>query len=167
MKPDLFERPVDEAVPLRTAQIGKAGELLVQYFLLLEGIESSHMSTDSGVDLVAYSPRSKHARTIQVKTNLKPKPAGGKGKMELSWWFPTIGSAELMALVDLSEQRVWLFSYHEAVELAQQKPTSRPDVHFYMHLERVETRSGHARTHVDHFQDFRLDRRLSLIHGPL
>ena len=85
--------------------------------------------------------------------------------MELSWWFPTIGSDELMALVDLSAQRVWLFSYDEAVELAQQKPASRSDVHFYMHLERVETRSGHARTHIDHFQDFRLDLRLGLIHG--
>jgi hypothetical protein len=34
-------------------QIGKSGELLVQYKLLLHGIESSPLTTDSGIDLVA------------------------------------------------------------------------------------------------------------------
>lgn len=38
---------------LKTAQIGRCGELLVQYRLLSHGIESSSMTTDSGVDLVA------------------------------------------------------------------------------------------------------------------
>ena len=33
------------------------------------------------VDLVAYSGKNKDAITIQVKTNLKPKPGGGKGKL--------------------------------------------------------------------------------------
>lgn len=159
---------MSEAVPvtLRTAQIGKAGELLVQHYLLLQGIESSHMSTDAGVDLVAYSPRANQARTIQVKTNLRPKQAGGKGKWELDWWFPVVGPAELLALVDISEQRIWLFGYAEAVDLAQQKPKTRPDAHLYMHLEQVATRTGHARTHIDHFREFRLEERLSLIHGP-
>ncbi|SLM45109.1 hypothetical protein NSND_62542 [Nitrospira sp. ND1] len=44
------------AVALSTAQIGKCGELLVQYRLLLLGVESAPMSTDTGIDLVAYSP---------------------------------------------------------------------------------------------------------------
>ena len=63
---------------LKTAQIGEGGELLVQYRLLLLGIESAPMSTDTGIDLLAYSPHRKHPATIQVKTNLKPKPGGGK-----------------------------------------------------------------------------------------
>jgi hypothetical protein len=40
-------------------QIGKCGELLVQFNLLSDGIESSQMTTDSGVDLFAYSQRTK------------------------------------------------------------------------------------------------------------
>jgi hypothetical protein len=42
---------------LTTAQIGRAGELLVQEQLLLHGIESAPLTTDTGIDLVAYSPR--------------------------------------------------------------------------------------------------------------
>ena len=42
---------------LTTAQIGKAGELLVQQKLLLNGIESAPLATDAGIDLVAYSFR--------------------------------------------------------------------------------------------------------------
>lgn len=149
---------------LSTAQIRKAGELLVQHHLLLHGIESSHMSADARVDLVAYSPRAKQTRTIQVKTNLRPKPAGGRGKLALDWWIPDACPAELVALVDLSEQRIWLFTHPEVLAVAQQKPAGR--VHLYMHLERVETRSGHARTHINHFHDYRLAERLALIHGP-
>jgi len=40
---------------LTTQQIGRLGELLVQYELLRHGIESAPMTTDAGVDLVAYS----------------------------------------------------------------------------------------------------------------
>ena len=76
------------AVALSTAQIGKCGELLVQYRLLLLGVESAPMSTDTGIDLVAYSPATLQPVTIQVKTNLKPKPGGGKGKLALDWWVP-------------------------------------------------------------------------------
>lgn len=72
---------------LTTQQIGKLGELLVQYRLLSFGIESAHLTTDSSVDLVAYSPNSKTAFTIQIKTNLQPKP-GGKGKAALDGWVP-------------------------------------------------------------------------------
>jgi len=52
---------------LTTQQIGKLGELLVQYRLLSFGIESAHLTTDSGIDLVAYSPNRNTAFT-QEKT---------------------------------------------------------------------------------------------------
>lgn len=64
---------------MKAAQIGAAGALLVQYRLLKAGIDSAAMTTDDGIDLVAYSPRLHQALTIQVKTNLRPKPGGGKG----------------------------------------------------------------------------------------
>lgn len=41
---------------LKPAQIGRCGELLVQYRLLKFGIESAPLTTDSGIDLVAYAP---------------------------------------------------------------------------------------------------------------
>jgi len=39
---------------LSTQQIGKLGELLTQLKLLQFEIESAHLTTDSGIDLVAY-----------------------------------------------------------------------------------------------------------------
>lgn len=108
-----------------TQQIGKAGELLVQYRLLLLGIESAPMTTDSGIDLVAYSPRKQDAITLQVKTNLKPKPGGGKGKLALDWWIPDNSSAQLIAVTDLSRERVWVFKLAEIQKLAQQHPKGR------------------------------------------
>jgi len=42
---------------LPTQHIGAAGELLVQYKLLKHGIDSARLTTDSGIDLVAYSPK--------------------------------------------------------------------------------------------------------------
>jgi len=42
----------------------KQGELLVQYKLIKYGIDSSTMTTDAGIDLVAYSSRNTRAYTI-------------------------------------------------------------------------------------------------------
>lgn len=117
--------------PLTTAQIGRCGELLLQYALLRYGIESAPMSTDAGIDLVAYSQKSKLPQTIQVKTNLKPKPGGGKGKPVLDWWLPHDSPAQLIALVDLSEHRIWMFKTTEIPKFAQQK--SETKFHIYMH----------------------------------
>lgn len=118
---------------LNTAQIGRCGELLVQYFLLLRGIESAPMSTDSGVDLVAYTPILREAITIQVKTYLKAKPGGGKGKPALDWWLPEETPAQLIALVDLSSQRLWMFKKNELPTLAQQRSNGR--FHLYMYTD--------------------------------
>lgn len=75
-------------VKLGTQAIGAAGELLVQYQLLKQGIDSARLTTDSGIDLVMYVPGHRSAATIQVKTNLASKPAGGKGKELLTCRFP-------------------------------------------------------------------------------
>ena len=44
---------------LNTQQVGKLGELFIQYRFLQFGVESEHLTTDAGIDLVAYSPRRK------------------------------------------------------------------------------------------------------------
>lgn len=116
---------------LKTAQIGRCGELLVQYHMLLLGIESAPMSTDSGVDLVAYAPRMVAPVTVQVKANLRPKPAGGKGKAALDWWVPDDFRAQLFALVDLSTDRVWMFRPEEIATVAQQHPEGRYHICMY------------------------------------
>jgi len=69
-----------------TRHIGAAGELLVQYKLIKQGVDSARMTTDSGIDLVAYSDKGEKAYTIQVKTKEQPVLAGGKGKRALGWF---------------------------------------------------------------------------------
>jgi hypothetical protein len=152
------------AKPLSTAQIGKCGELLVQYRLLLLGIESAPMSTDTGVDLVAYSPVLAQALTIQIKTNRQPKPGGGKGKAALDWWVPEGRAASLVALVDLSTEKVWLFKHEELAELAQQRSSGR--FHLYMYTDpaarpRVKGRIAHAYE----FERFIISNRTSELFG--
>lgn len=112
------------AVKLGTQAIGAAGELLVQYQLLKLGIDSARLTTDSGIDLVMYVPGHQTAATVQVKANVAPKPAGGKGKVVLSWPFPDDSPAQWLAGVDMSTDSVWLFPMDHARELAQQKHTN-------------------------------------------
>jgi len=118
---------------LSKAQIGKAGELLVQQKLLLYGIESASLTTDSGIDLVVFSRKINDAITIQVKSNLKAKPGGGKGKLALDWWVPDDSPADLFAFVDLENSRVWLIKNTELEKIAQQHPEGR--YHFFMTVE--------------------------------
>ena len=151
-------------MPLSTAQIGKCGELLVQYQLLLRGIESAPMSTDTGIDLVTYSPALPHPVTLQVKTNLQSKPGGGRGKHALDWWVPANSPAHYVALVDLSSQGVWLLSPAELLVHAQQQPAGR--LHFYMYTDRsVRTRRDDRLAHLHEFEPFRLAQRIPAIYG--
>ena len=142
------------AVSLNTQQIGKLGELLVQYQLLLRGIETAHLTTDAGIDLVAYSSKSKAAKTIQVKANLRAKPAGGKGALALDWWFPIDSAADIIALVDISKDRVWLFTWAQATSCAQQ--SSNGSFHLYMYIDpAAKTKNGNL-SHAHKFDDFLL-----------
>ena len=53
------------------------------------------MTTDAGVDLVTYSPRNKRAYTIQVKTQEKPTPGGGKWKLAIGWYLNEVNKGDL------------------------------------------------------------------------
>ena len=130
---------------LSKQQIGKAGELLVQYRLLLLGIESSQMTTDAGIDLVAYLPKRKTAITIQVKTNLMPKPGGGKGSLSLDWWIPCDSPAQLCTFVDLKSERVWILKTREIESIAQQKSGGR--WHLYIYTGKAKTKKKWATEH--------------------
>jgi hypothetical protein len=146
---------VKDGRKLSTQQIGKLGELLVQYKLLQYGVESAHLTTDAGVDLVAYSSLTNKPRTIQVKTNLAAKMAGGKGANALDWWFPDSSPADLIALVDISGGRVWLFPYAIGASLAHQNSNGRH--HLYMYVDpNSKARSG-KRSHTHKFDEFLLE----------
>jgi hypothetical protein len=146
---------------MNTQQIGRAGELLFQYQLLKFGVESSPLTTDSGIDLVAFSAKHNRAFTIQVKANERPKPGGGKGPLALDWWLRVTSPAELVALVDLSENRIWLFLHEEFASLAQQESKGR--FHFYMYLD-DEVRSKN-RVRLSEFEGFRLEKKVPEIFG--
>ena len=141
MRADLKHRLA--RVKLSAAQIGRCGELLVQLKLLRLGIDSAALSTDKGVDLVAYSPSTSKAISIQVKTNLSAKPGGGKGKNALDWWVKCPMAAAYAALVELSSDNVRLLSRDELESHAQQRSGGR--LHLYMYVDPTAKPRNHTR----------------------
>ncbi|MCG6280105.1 hypothetical protein [Vibrio diabolicus] len=129
----------------KTSQhIGAVGELLVQYKLLKHGVDSALMTTDSGIDLVAYSPKTNRPYTIQVKTKESPSKSGGKGKLSLAWDLRANSPAELVAITDLSTDSVWLFTHAEFTEFAQQH-SEKGNLKLYMYVdETVNTTKSKA-----------------------
>jgi hypothetical protein len=110
-----------EAGPVvNTLHIGAAGELLIQFRFLRNGIDSARLTTDAGVDLVAYPPGTGRALTIQVKTVERSTPAGGKGALSTGVVFPKDSPAEYLSVVRLSDERVWLFPIEYALRLSKQ-----------------------------------------------
>lgn len=145
-----------------STQIGKAGELLVQMRLLLVGIDSSALSTDAGIDLVAYSTLAKRAVTIQVKSNLKPKPGGGKGRLALDWWIPVNSPAEVMAFVDLSDSKIWLLTKAELSQLAQQTSSGRH--HLYIYTDSATgTHKRKTASSLTDFEPYRFENRIAAL----
>jgi len=153
------KRPGTDA--LRTAQIGASGVLLIQYRLLKCGIESAPMTTDAGIDLVVYSPKLEKAVTVQVKTCLQPKAAGGKGRSQLDWWLPRGNPAELIGLVDLESDRAWIFRKQEFESKAQQQTDDRLHLYFYVDPD-YATRDG---CHIRDFEPFKIEHRMSELFG--
>ncbi len=150
---------------LPTRQIGKLGELLVQYKLLQYGIESAPLTTDAGIDLVAYGPKIKRAITIQVKTNLKPKPGGGKGKPAINWWVDDDNPAQIYAFVDISTEKVWIFSKKEFEKVAQQHSSGRRQLYMTLSSEsELKGKIGKA-AQILKFNDYLLVNRISTLIG--
>lgn len=120
------------------------------------------MTTDTGIDLVAYSPKAKQAITIQVKANQAPKPSGGRGKLALDWWLSQSSPAALVALVDVLTERAWLFKHDELLTASQQKPEGR--LHFYMYVD-PDYSPGRPGRHVKEFEQYLISRRIKELFG--
>ncbi len=94
-------------IKLTTAQVGKCGELLVQYELLKRGIESAPMTTDYGIDLVAIESGTHRSVTIQVKASQRHEDATSEW---VEWNMRKECVADLVAVVDIDRGKVWLFT---------------------------------------------------------
>jgi len=146
---------------ISTQKIGRLGELLVQFELLQHGIDSAPMTTDSGVDLVAYSELRGRPYTIQVKTCLKPKPAGGKGAAAIDWRIEEDCPAELVALTEISTRRVWLFTKKELIRRAQQ--SCKGILHIYMYTDKSVRSRSYEHSGDQLFSEFLLGNRVGAI----
>lgn len=147
---------------LTKQQIGKCGELLVQLELLKRGVESAPMTTDAGIDLVAFSTRGRKAITIQVKTNERPKPGGGTGRLALDWWVPVDSPADLVAFADMSSSSIWLMSMRELEKYAQQQSSGR--YHFYMYVDPgYRTRKTDRLSRAEDFEELLLERKAARV----
>jgi hypothetical protein len=122
------------------------------------------MTTDNGIDLVAYSPTDVRPRTIQIKTNLRAKPGGGKGRLALDWWIEDDSPAEVVALVDLSFENIWLFRMAQLAEFAQQKPAGR--LHLYMYGEEDYT-PRRPNCHERDFERFLIENSIGELFAPV
>ncbi len=152
------EREIEQRMKKTTQHIGAAGELLVQYKLLKFGVDSAAMTTDSGIDIVAYSPKSMRSFTIQVKTKEKPTKGGGTGKLSLAWDLRDNSPAELVAIADLSTDSVWLFTHTEFEKMAQQH-SGKGNLKLYMYVdESVNTKKEMAL--ISQFDQYRLEERI-------
>ena len=123
------------------------------------------MTTDSGIDLVAYSSLTGKPTTIQVKANRGPKPGGGKGKAALDWWVPEDSPAQIVAFVDLSQERIWLLTPEELALYAQQQSGGR--FHLYMYTDPTVAVRGDKKARVGEFESLLLEHRVGpLLGGP-
>ena len=84
-------------------QVGKCGELFVQYHLLKEGIDSPPMTTDPGIDLVTFSAGK--VATIQVKTSTHRSDSTNSW---VEWAVPNTCPASHVAIVDLEADAGWI-----------------------------------------------------------
>jgi hypothetical protein len=139
------------------SMIGVSGKLFVNSMLLREGIPCQ-LGND-GFDLVVSLTRPRRNWTILVTTNLRPKKAGGKGKMALDWWVPVDNSADYVACVDLSTLRAWLFKKDEFIRLSQQKAGGKH--HLYMYTNKAVALRGKKSMKFDYeFEGFRIENRI-------
>jgi hypothetical protein len=107
---------------LASRQIGKCGELLVQYMLLKHGVESAPLTTDTGIDLIAFPDIERKPVTIQVKTSTHLGPVSDKW---LLWQIPEDCPADYIAAVDLVRNRFWLIRTEEFKKMAHRTTKGR------------------------------------------
>jgi len=146
---------------LSTYAISQRSIALADARLRAAGIGPLHLSSEHRIHRIWKSPHGGDIK-IQVKGNAAPKPGGGRGKLALDWWIDEDSPADVIALVDLSTERVWLMNLDEVRAFAQQHSGRR--YHLYMYVDPTAVlRRGNYDTD---FQAHLLDRKLALLFSP-
>lgn len=91
----------------------ESGELLVRYQLSKVGIKSAKINAGDGADIVAFTVNKQKPLTIKVKTQEKPIHTKGQARQSLKWSVEVGTKADVIALVDISRDKLWLFEDHE------------------------------------------------------
>jgi hypothetical protein len=126
--------------------------------VLRHGIESAPITTDLGIDLVTYSPRSKLPLTLQVETTLpQASRFEGYGARLVAGASP----AELVALVELQHERIWALTREELVTVAQGASGGR--LHVFVSTDRDARPLAGAEGET--FDRFLLKDRMSMLFG--
>lgn len=105
---------------LNSQQVGKCGELFVQYHLLKEGVDSAPMTTDWGIDLLAFSKG--RSITIQVKTSTHRSDSTSAWVL---WEIPETCPAEYVAIVDLEANKAWMLPTSEFLRMGTKAGANR------------------------------------------
>jgi hypothetical protein len=109
------------------------GVLLIQRLLLKYGIQFDPSKARTGIDIVAFVPKTGKHLTIRVMACQKPIPAGGKGAPSVGWGLPKESvAADLVAVTKLDDDKAWLFRRKEYEDKAQQKNESGWHLYFYV-----------------------------------
>lgn len=151
-------------VKLSTQQVGKCGELLVQYMLLKQGVESAPLTTDPGIDLVAFRDIKRKAVTIQVKTcNPRIERSDPEGSKWLEWWVSDkcLAVANYVAAVDLNRPKCWLFSTEE---FKRRGATSGEGYRLWWYIPGHEY--GRTRKTEEKFKEYEMYTAMPKVFGP-
>jgi len=117
--------------------------------LLKWGIESSSLTTDAGIDLVAYSSINGKPVTIQVKTSQHVGPTNDKW---LEWQIPEDCPADYVAAVDLERNKFWLIETEKFKNTARH--TSKGKKRLWWSLPGYE--SGRAKLKEEQFNEYEI-----------
>ena len=100
---------------------------------------------------------------VLVRTNRRPKPAGGTGPPRLAWDVPNDATADVIAFADLSTSRVWLMRREELATIAHQHSRS---AHKFVLVTQPGWRSApHERIRDDQHEELPFERRASTLLG--
>jgi hypothetical protein len=144
-------------VKLSTHKVSRRSIALVDQQLRAAGIGPFRRSSERRIHLVWRAPTGLKTN-IQVKGNAEPKPGGGKGKLALDWWVDEDSPADVIALVDLSTERVWLMDLEEIEELAQQHSSGRHHLYMYVDSSAVLRRGNYDSDFREHLLDQKVAR---------
>lgn len=100
-----------------------SGKYLVQYKLSRLGIQSSKVDIDSSVDIIAFSSESNRWLRIKVETAEKPDGVSDQDRQSLKWKVSNGADVDVIALADVSKDKLWLFKKSEFKRHARQYKT--------------------------------------------